>query len=159
MTLPSKATKAPKQCPQLQNRATGPFTAEVLYSSLNCPLGVQHTCTHPLLENMVKEEVSDHITCSHIPVDQCLWFLTYKWPFCLCNEGYVHCSPAVIPRYVWLWRDCSCWHSMITSCTDTFSHLRILLFLHMTSMRQHHAHWMCAFVPLRTLFPDAFLQI
>lgn len=36
----------------------------------------------------------------------------------LCNEEFMHCSPALISLSIWLSMDCSCWHSLIMSCTD-----------------------------------------
>lgn len=43
-----------------------------------CSLGVLQTCTCPLVENIVKDDSSDHITYFHLSVDQCLWFL-HHW--------------------------------------------------------------------------------
>ncbi len=81
--------------------------------------------THLLVKNMVKDGSRNHLTFFHISVDQCLWRpLNSQICINLCNEELTHQGSTIISLSMYLSMSSSCWHSLITSCIDIFSHPR-----------------------------------
>ena len=87
--FPLKGQVSPK-CPHIVPEPPDPLTVGVKPSGLYCSLGVCHTCTHPLVENMVKDNSSDHFPhlCRPVPIGHAPLNLNVHH---LCNDGVVHC--------------------------------------------------------------------
>lgn len=100
--------------------------------------------THPLVESIRP------ITFPHISAALTWWFLhhwTLRWAFIYLfrelYESFTHCNSTIMSVLIQPRSDCSCWHRLVTRCTDILSHLQeqLLCFaLHIKRTQEHRSH-------------------
>lgn len=92
VTLSSEGITGPKPWQQSRATVSDHLPAGVKQSDLYHSL---HICTYRLIENMLKDDSSQHHLFPHL----CrAWFLLLNAQMCthLYNEGFIHCSPTII---------------------------------------------------------------
>lgn len=136
MALPSEGTSGPKDMPakclpqqkksHLISHCRGHILRPVLYS----------WCTHPLVENMVKDDLSDHSTYFHIPVDECLWFLHHWNPKFIFVKRGICTATLLISLAIWLLMDelllfflAYCTNAQVTRSTNVHYQPQFQLYL------------------------------
>ena len=121
-------------CPHSMTEPLDPLDVEVTHSGLCLSLCVCQTFTHPLVENMVNDDSSVHITGARdVHTTQLPLYIN------LCNERLMYCSPVVMFLGMWPWTDLTQsvaadtvrWRPAWTS-SDTWG--RVALLFHWTSI-------------------------
>lgn len=72
------------------------------------------------------------------------------------SESFTHCNSTIMSVLIQPWSDCSCWHRLVTCCTDILSHLQKQLLWFTLHIKRTQAHCRRQLLPIYWHLPHRF---